>query len=359
MMPSTLTRYLARRFFSTLGMILVSVLVTVLLIDFVEQLRQFSDRSGFTPLVGVQLALMRAPDLFETILPFIVLFAAIATLLNLSRKLELVVARASGVSVWQFLGIPLVIAMALGVFSSLVISPVATRFKERAERIEAELVRGSAERDGGFWFRQSGVDGPSILHADAVSAEGFKLHGVTAFVFGFDGGFREKVTARQASYGNGVWTLNDTEVRSAEAAPRVAESYLLPTNLSGDDLRQILVSPEAVSLWSLPGFIQAAEAAGLNSDRYKLMYHSLLSRPFFLAAMVAIAATVSLRLFRYGGVAPLVLAGTATGFLLYVVTEIVNDLGGNGIISPMLAAWIPALFALTAGATLLLYQEDG
>lgn len=359
MMAGTLTRYLARRFFSMLGIILVCVLVTVLLIDFVEQLRQFSDRSGFTPVVGLQLALMRAPDLFETILPFIVLFAAIATLLNLSRKLELVVARASGVSVWQFLGIPMVIAMALGVFSSLVVSPVATRLKERAERIEAELIRGSAERAGGFWFRQSGVDGPSILHVDAVSNEGFTLHGVTAFVFDSDSRFREKVTARHALYGGGVWRLVDTEARSADAPPRTAENYLLPTNLAAEDLRQILVTPEAVSLWSLPGFIEAAEAAGLNSDRFRLMYHSLLSRPFFLAAMVAIAATVSLRLFRYGGIAPLVLAGIATGFLLYVATQIVNDLGGNGIISPMIAAWVPVILALTAGATLLLYQEDG
>ena len=359
MMPGTLSRYLARRFLSTLAMILVSVLVTVLLIDFVEQLRQFSDREGFTPLIGLQLALMRAPDLFETILPFIVLFAALATLLNLSRKLELVVARASGVSVWQFLGIPLVIAMAIGLVSSLVVSPVATRFKDRAERIEAEIMRGSAQREGGFWFRQSGVDGPSILHADTVSDEGFTLHGVTAFVFAADGAFREKVTARQAVYEGGVWRLIDTEARSADAAPQRAESYLLPTNLAAEDLRQILVSPEAVSLWSLPDFIAAAEAAGLNSDRLRLMYHSLLSRPFLLAAMVAIAATVSLRLFRYGGVAPLVLTGIATGFLLYVLTEIVNDLGGNGIISPMVAAWVPALLALTAGATLLLYQEDG
>lgn len=358
-MPGTLTRYLAMRFFKSLGVILLSVLVTILLIDFIEQLRQYSDRSGFTPWLGAQMALMRAPDLFETVLPFIVLFAALATLLNLSRKLELVVARASGVSVWQFLGVPIAIAMVLGVISALVVNPIATRFKDRAEQLEAEITRGTSDRAGGTWFRQSGVDGPSILHADKVSNEGLVLHGVTAFVFDVDGHFREKVTARQAVYGKGLWRLVDTEINSAEDAPRSAEAYLLPTKISGEELTQILVSPDAVSLWSLPAFIEAAEATGLNSDRFRLMFHSLLSRPFFLAAMVAIAATVSLRLFRYGGVGPLVLVGIATGFLLYVAIEIVNDLGGNGIISPVLAAWAPALVALTIGATLLLYQEDG
>jgi lipopolysaccharide export system permease protein len=358
-MPGTLTRYLARRFLNSLAVMLVSVLLTVLLIDFIEQLRQYSDRSGFTPWLGAQLALMRAPDLFETVLPFIVLFAALATLLNLSRKLELVVARASGVSVWQFLGVPIAIAMVLGIISATLINPIATRYKDRAERLEAEITRGTSDSAGGVWFRQNGIDGPSILHADKVSNEGLTLHGVTAFVFGADGGFREKVTARQALYRGGLWTLVDTEIRSAENPPRTAETYLLPTGISGEELTQILISPEAVSLFSLPAFIEAAEAVGLNSDRFRLMFHSLLSRPFFLAAMVAIAATVSLRLFRYGGIGPLVLVGIATGFLLYVLTQIVNDLGGNGIISPVLAAWAPALVALTFGATLLLYQEDG
>jgi lipopolysaccharide export system permease protein len=75
--------------------------------------------------------------------------------------------------------------------------------------------------------------------------------------------------------------------------------------------------------------------------------------------MVMIAATVSLRLSRYGGAWRLILTGVGAGFLLYALTEIVSDLGGNGIINPVLAAWLPPLVALTFGATALLYLEDG
>jgi lipopolysaccharide export system permease protein len=75
--------------------------------------------------------------------------------------------------------------------------------------------------------------------------------------------------------------------------------------------------------------------------------------------MVTIAATVSLRLTRYGGTWRLVLTGAVIGFLLYVMTAIVGDLGGHGIINPILAAWLPPIVGLTFGATALLYQEDG
>ncbi len=75
--------------------------------------------------------------------------------------------------------------------------------------------------------------------------------------------------------------------------------------------------------------------------------------------MVLLAATVSLRLSRYGGTWRLILTGAVIGFLLYAFSAIAVDLGGNGIINPALAAWLPTIVALTFGTTALLFQEDG
>ena len=53
------------------------------------------------------LSFLHTPTVAEQALPFAVLFGSMIAFLNLSRKLELVVARAAGVSVWQFLAPPL------------------------------------------------------------------------------------------------------------------------------------------------------------------------------------------------------------------------------------------------------------
>ena len=53
--------------------------------------------------VIAKITLFRVPFITERVMPFAVLVGAMFCYLNLSRRLELVVARAAGVSAWQFI----------------------------------------------------------------------------------------------------------------------------------------------------------------------------------------------------------------------------------------------------------------
>lgn len=360
----TLNLYIARRFVVTIFTIVVSIAVLIVIVDFVEQFRKFSDRSSFTGWTSLKLAAMHLPAILEDILPFIFLFGAIVCLINLSRKLELVVARASGLSVWRFLAAPLVIAVIVGGLSTTALNPLATAMNNKAADMESALRSAKARReprrsDDGIWFRQSSMNGSSILYAAGASQRGEVLSDVRVFVFDHTGRFSEKIDAEQALYQNRTWRLESVVVAAKGEPPVTAETYILPTRLSRKDVRDTLTLPENLSFWDLPDFIDTASQTGINADRFRLAYHQQLARPLFLIAMIIIAATVSLRLTRYGGTGKLVVTGIAAGFLLYVVTEIISDLGGNGILNPALSAWAPSIIALTFGATILLFQEDG
>ena len=246
----------------------------------------------------------------------------------------------------------------LWILTTTLFNPLAIELDEKATNVEAQL-SGKIAPDRGHWFRQVASDGQSIVYARAANTEELTLYGVTAFTFNSAGRFKEKVTAPSATYDKDHWILMGATAVSAASRPHVMARYELPTNLPADEIRRSFVEPEAMSVWTLPNFIITARNMGLNPDRFRVEYHTLISRPVFLLAMVMIAATVSLRLTRYGGTWRLVLTGAAIGFLLYALSEIAGDLGGNGIIDPVLAAWLPPLVALTFGATALLFQEDG
>ena len=135
--------------------------------------------------------------------------------------------------------------------------------------------------------------------------------------------------------------------------------YRLKTSLTPEQVRESFATPETVPFWELPQYIQIAEHAGLVAAGYKLQFQKLLARPFLLAAMVLLAAAVSLRFFRFGGVQKMVLSGVAAGFLLYVLSKVTEDLSKAELMHPVAAAWLPVLVGGVTGFSALLYQEDG
>ncbi len=356
----TLSRYILGRFCWTIAGGVGATLLLIYLIDFIEMFRRAGGVSSVGAAAAALLSLLRAPGIAEQALPFVVLGSAMFAFFNLSRRMELIVARASGVSAWQFLTPALVATLLIGIVAVTAYNPLAALLKERADSLEAQLF-GNARRetDTSLWFRQRGVDGQSIVHADQSSDHGARLAGVTVFVFAMDGEFVERVDAARAELRPGFWEISDARINAPgeEAVP--ANTYLLATNLTAEQVTQAFVPPDSVPFWSLPGVETRSELAGLDAHRYRLRFQTLLALPLLLVAMVLIAASFSLRFFRSGGLGLLAAGGAAAGFVLYVSTKIIGDLGGAGLLSASVAAWSPAIIGCMLGTLALLHQEDG
>ena len=85
----------------------------------------------------------------------------------------------------------------------------------------------------------------------------------------------------------------------------------------------------------------------------------LAGRPALLIVMVVLAATVSLRSFRSGGIQTMVLLGMIGGIGFFLLAEISRQVGAAGLLSPALAVGVPIALALLVSLTVLLHQEDG
>jgi lipopolysaccharide export system permease protein len=135
----TLGRYFSLRFAKTILLVFATVFALVYTLDFVELMRRAGDAQGASAAVMAQLALYRTPSVAEQVLPFAVLFGSMAALLQLSRKLELVVARAAGISAWQFLQPGIFVAALLGVLSVTAYNPLSAFLRQQASAIEARI----------------------------------------------------------------------------------------------------------------------------------------------------------------------------------------------------------------------------
>ena len=363
MIGRTLAFYFAGRFAKMVMAMFILFFLLIATISYFELVRKVLKSEDYDALKGAAVVLLRVPAFSEFAMPFATLFGSIAAFVIANRRLEVVVARAAGISAWQFLLPATLVGLLFGVAATTVYNPIASKLRDAANTLNASIHADSLTAfdtsGGAIWIRQAAAERESIIGAAESFDGGLGLTAVTAMVFDREGRFIERVDAGTASYSPGEWLLANATVTAPGKTPQRMEVYRLPTLLGPDQVKQTFDNTDGISFWGLPGLIAAAKSAGISSDRYRLRYNSLLAQPILLLAMVLIAAIVSLRFSRSKDLGQMILAGIGVGFVLYVITKIARDLGGAGIVPAPLAAWLPAIVATLIGITVLLHLEDG
>ena len=79
-------------------------------------------------------------------LPFAILFGTMLAFWRLTRNNELVIARAAGVSVWQFLTPAVLVALLVGIFAVTVFDPVASFTQAAYEKLESRVLRQGSDQ---------------------------------------------------------------------------------------------------------------------------------------------------------------------------------------------------------------------
>lgn len=365
----TLSAYIARRF-AAMSLALVAALAgLVALFDFIELLRRAATRPEATFGLVASIASLRLPFVVLQILPFAVLLGGIIAFWRLARSSELVVARAAGVSAWSFLAGPVLVAACLGTLAITVVSPLSAAMLARAERLDATYLRNatglSSLAGGRLWLRQADATlepgGVAILAGvpEVNRESGFRLTQVSLWRLSANDRPLERVEAPLARLVPGAWELQQAVTFGSDRQPSAPGTLRLPTTLTPDRIEDSFASPDTLSFWALPGFIQVLESSGFSAMRHRLHFHSLLSLPLLTAAMALMAAGFSMRHSRRGGVARMIGAGIAAGFALFLLDKVSEEFGQAGTLPVALAAWAPSVAGLLLALTLLIYQEDG
>ncbi len=360
----TLSAYIARHFFLWFSGVLGAMAIITFLADYIELIRRSGARVQATLGLLFEMAALQSPQTAQEVLPFAVLFGTMLAFWRLTRSNELVIVRAAGVSVWQFLTPAVLVALMIGIIAVTIFNPLASVATAQFEKLDARILGGSSHSmllsSTGFWLRQSDSKGDQIIiHGGNFVSPDRVTGNITIFLFDGETRFTSRIDARGARLEAGEWLVEDG-VRWRPDRPEESFSrWRLPTDLTPHKIEQSFASPETMSFWDLPGFISLLERSGFPAQRHRLHYDVLLARPFLLCTMVFIAAIFSLRMHRRGGTTLMVVGGVAAGFVLFVVSNIVFALGISAKVPVALAAWTPTGVSLIFGVATLLHLEDG
>ena len=363
MSPQKISLYLGGFYLRNFLFMTLLILSIVYLFDTVELLRRAGKYDNVPLLLVLQMGLFKLPEVGQMVFPFAVLFSAMFTLWQLSRRSELIAIRSAGLSIWRILGPILFSALMIGIIQITVINPFGALLIGRFENLENTYLKHQTSlvsfSQQGLWLKQDYDDGHVILHARDIVMPEWKLKNAIVWFFDANNSFRRRLDAQTARLNPGEWSFEGVVTNSGREKAERSDYVTLATDLTLAEIMDSFASPETISFWKLRSFIQVMEKAGFDATTMRIHFQVLLSQPLLYVAMILLAACVTLQSPRSNRTFIMVLSGVFIGFLLFFLSSFLQAFGASGQIPIVLAAWAPALISFLLGIAILMNLEDG
>ena len=328
-------------------LLVVSVLLGLFLfVSFLDQLGSIGS-GGFKITDAIRYVLLTAPRTLYELFPTAALLGTILALGHMASDSELVILRASGVSILRIIGSVLKVGAVLAVITILLGEFVTPVTETLAQRGRAEAMRTNIEQQGnyGLWMR----DNESYVNIGEVLPD---LTLLNIRLFEFDNGqkLRALAHAQEAVYADDSrWRLVDvkqTIVDRERGQTTDVREALWKTSVTPEILQVFLISPDQLSLRQLSGYIDHLKDNNQNTAKFDLAFWSKLVLPFATAVMVILAIPFVFGQIRSGSLGQSLFLGIMVGLIFHVIDRAFGYLVLVYDIAPALGAVIPTLFFL-------------
>lgn len=356
---SRIGRLICIRLASRIGLVVGIFFGIILLVEFLDtgRFNQTAQLAG--PWTATFLAFLSALRWSLLGLPVTVLIGAILGLIDLHSNREMVIASASGRSIWALLRLPVLMILLAGVVTTTVVDSVAIRLYQGLDAAQIGWGRAYGVQNRETWFDQTGADGNFKLFARNVYGQGTDLSDVTVLRYSPERIDGTRIHAERAQLEAGQWRLTDGVLLDVDTPPRPFSQLTLPTDARASELSLQLGTAEDMSWFTLRTALRNGIGDPFARAAAETRFQKLNAMPFVLVGSLLIAFAFTAGYRRAGHYGFTIVQGIALGLFIFLITEMADRAGSAGVLDPIAAAWGPALIAIVIGLTVILRREDG
>ncbi len=286
--------------------------------------------------------LLNLPQQAFDILPIAAMIGALMGLGNMASGSELVVTRASGVSVWRvawpvaLAGLTLALAMyGLGEYAA----PPMAQFAKR-EKTSSKLADVSFAGKSAAWVK----DGNLILRVQTGQV-GEEFGSVVLFTLNGASRLQSIQRADRISIGDpGQWHMHnvltsrfDTDRVAADASKEVA----IRTTINSAFLGLAATDPDLLTLRGLAAYIDHLRRNNLETASFEIGYWSRVARMFAVVVVTLLALPFVFGPLRTTGAGTRTVVGILLGVVFFLITRTIENGGQLFGLNPVLVGWLP------------------
>ena len=359
--PNLLDRYILREFLKILALVLISVAVLAIVVDYTQISGDVqANRIAFHTLFAYYRFMLF--QILNWTLPISVLVATLITFGLFSKNNEVTAFKSGGVSLYR-VAMPIIsIAVAMSVLSYLMLDYVLPYSNQRVDELRKKI-KGqrtvAAQNQQKLWFLGKGRYIINFLSYDRSARQ---LSQVQVFEF-HPTKFRltRRVYAESAKWDGQGWVFDRGWVRSfGDNKSVVYTAITMPIRLfyreRPEDFATEIKSPDQMTFAQLRRYIDTIRKSGYAAEELTVKLYEKTSWPFISVVMALIALPFAFRTGKRGALYGIGIA-LVVGIIYWMIFAVFTKFGEVGNLPPLLSAWSANVLFAIAAMYLFLHVE--
>ena len=346
-MSKIILNYILKKFLSTFLLIVIIFYCFGLILNLFEEI-EFFKNIGVSIFFPLMLTSIFVPSMIIKLLPFIIFISSMIFMIQIRNNRDLLTLKIYGFSNLKIFFILAFTSFFLGWVILFIITPISSSFVKYYEKTKSIYAKDIDHlvtvNKNGLWIKESLQDKERIITAS--KPDNFNISNVIIYHLSKDFSIEEKIFSRTADIRSNNWVLKDVTIFSEENGifENKKKKFLQINSIYDyEKINNLFKNFDSMSFLQLVLKYDNLLETGYNKRFLKQNLHSMLTLPFFLSLMTAIAAIVTLGALKRSDNLKFIFVGLIITVIVYYFKDLSLALGLTDRVPLILAIWSPIL----------------
>ena len=346
-MNSIILNYLLKNFLKTFIVIVLVFYCFGVILNLFEEIEFFKniDVSIFLPLMLTSIFI---PSMIIKLLPFIIFISSMWFMLSIRNNKDLLTLKVFGYSNMRIFFILALTSFILGWIILFFFSPLTSAMSKYYEITKSNYSRDIDHlvtfNKNGLWIKENLENKQRIISAD--KPEGVNLINVTIFHLDENSNLLEKIYSEKVNINSTEWKLQDVTIfkpKDGVLDSEILEDYRINSIYDHEKINSLFKNFDTMSFLDLIINYNKLLDNGYNKLFLNESLHTMLSLPFFLFLMTALASILTLNTLKRSDNFKFIIIGLIISIMIFYLKDLSLALGQTDRIPLILAVWSPII----------------
>jgi len=361
-MIKVLSQYLLSGYFKTIFKVISVFYCFGLILNLFEEIEFFKNLDT-TILIPITLTALFIPSLIIKMLPFIIFISSLWFLLGLRNSKDLLTLKVFGYSNFKIFFILAITSFIFGWIILFTINPFTSTMIKYYEQTKSEYSKDIDHlvsiNKNGLWTKENLNAGHRIISANEIKNNILKE--ITIFDLDKDYNLIQKIYSKTADISKNKWNLKKVTIIKFDTGisqENYKDNYSIISKYDHKKINSLFRNFDTMSFLNLVLNYQNLQNRGYNKTYLDQNLNSMLSLPFFLFMMTALASILTMNTLKQSNNFTFIVVGLIACVAVYYFKDLSLALGKTDRVSLSLAAWIPvAVIGLFSSIGILQINE--